>query len=364
MTRQTHPTRVGTLAAVGVLGVLSLVACGTDDGTTTSTGDTPSDADQEASDSAGSPGGDGTDGADGTDWPVTVDNCGVEITVDEPPQRAVSLNKPVTEILLALGLRDRIAGVAGEPDETVAAEVADDFAAVDVLVDKDYPSFEALIDTLPDFIYASYPSAYRDDGVGSRDTLADFGIPTYLSSGRCEDRPEDEPITIEDVWSEIEEIGHIFGASDAAESLVMEQRALFDETLASLEDLPARSVFWWDMKTDTPFVGACCGAPAMLIDSLGFENIFEDLPGHWADASWEQVVERDPDLIVIADFGDGDIDEKLDFITSDPTLSRLRAVQDGAMVTLPFAMTTPGIQTVDALGTLAEASTRLADADE
>ncbi|NED98619.1 ABC transporter substrate-binding protein [Phytoactinopolyspora halotolerans] len=340
---------------MGLITALSVAGCG-------SAGDDAGSRTKDASaDGGGQPASDPV-GAD--EWPLTIDNCGIEVTLHEPPQRVVTLNKPATEILLALGLRDRVAAVAGAPDDTVAAEVADDFAAVDVLVEKDYPSFEALVDTEPDFVYAAYPSAFRDDGVGSRETFADLGVPTYLSEGRCENRDEHEPISVEDIWSEITEIGRIFGVGDEADRLVADQREQLDQTLASLDGLPARTVYWWDMRTDTPFVGACCGAPGMIIDALGFQNIFDDLPGHWADANWEQVVERDPDMIVIADFGDGDAAEKLEFITSDPTLSQLRAVRNDALVTLPFAMTTPGIQTVDAIETLAQAAAEAGEEGE
>ncbi|NDL60298.1 ABC transporter substrate-binding protein [Phytoactinopolyspora mesophila] len=325
------------IATGGAISLLLLAACGGDDGAApTATAENPPAA------------------AD--DGPLTIENCGIDVTVDNPPERAVTLNKPVTEILLALGLKDRIAAVAGEPDEYVAPQVADDFAAVEILVDRDYPSLEALLDLEPDFVYASYPSAYRDDALGSRDNFTELGIPTYLSVGRCENEPDDEAMDIEDIWFEIEQIGAVFGVEDAAADLVTEQRQQLEDTLESIGELPRQSVFWWDMNTDAPFAGACCGAPAMIIETLGFENIFDDLGGHWADTSWEQVIERDPDLIVIADFGDGDIDTKLDFLHSDPTLSQLRAVQDEAIVTLPFAATTPGIQTVTTVGTLADAA--------
>ncbi|WP_166345986.1 ABC transporter substrate-binding protein [Phytoactinopolyspora limicola] len=346
----TTPTRL--VAATGlVLSTLALAACGNDD----------------AAPVAAPPAGqaDPTDPAERADThghPITIENCGVEVTVEAPPERAVTLNKPVTEIMLALGLKDQLLAVAGEPDEYVAPLVADDFADVEVLVDRDYPSLEALLDVEPDFVYASYPSAYRDENLGSRDNFADLGIPTFLSVGRCENEPDDEPMSIEDIWFEIELIASIFNVEDRAAELIAEQKQQLEATLESIGDLPQQSVFWWDMNTDAPFVGACCGAPAMIIEALGFENVFSDIGGHWADTSWEQVIERDPDLIVVADFGNGDIDTKLDFLNSDPTLSKLRAVQDGAVLTLPFAATTPGIQTVTTVGALADAARDAAEA--
>ena len=52
------------------------------------------------------------------DYPLTIENCGREVTVDAPPQRAVSLNQSSTEILLSLGLADRMVGTATWTDGT------------------------------------------------------------------------------------------------------------------------------------------------------------------------------------------------------------------------------------------------------
>jgi iron complex transport system substrate-binding protein len=45
-------------------------------------------------------------------YPVTIDNCGNKVTLRSAPKRAVSLNQGTTEILLSLGLADRMAGTA------------------------------------------------------------------------------------------------------------------------------------------------------------------------------------------------------------------------------------------------------------
>ena len=45
-------------------------------------------------------------------YPVTVDNCGTPVTLDAPPERVVTIKSTSTEMLLALGLGDRIVGTA------------------------------------------------------------------------------------------------------------------------------------------------------------------------------------------------------------------------------------------------------------
>jgi iron complex transport system substrate-binding protein len=51
------------------------------------------------------------------DFPYTYTNCDVSSTIDSPPQRAVTLNQGTTEIMLALGLADSMAGTAYLDDE-------------------------------------------------------------------------------------------------------------------------------------------------------------------------------------------------------------------------------------------------------
>ena len=67
-------------------------------------------------------------------YPVTLENCGRTVTVKAPPQRAVSINQPASELLLALGLADRMAGTASWSDG-VRPDLAADNAKVPVLVD-------------------------------------------------------------------------------------------------------------------------------------------------------------------------------------------------------------------------------------
>lgn len=47
-----------------------------------------------------------------TTYPFTLENCGEQITIAEAPQRAVSIGQNSSEILLMLGLADRMVGTS------------------------------------------------------------------------------------------------------------------------------------------------------------------------------------------------------------------------------------------------------------
>ncbi|SCL13838.1 iron complex transport system substrate-binding protein [Micromonospora nigra] len=281
--------------------------------------------------------------------PVASSNCGTPVEVTAPPARAVTLNQPATEIMLALGLADRMSGTAYLDDE-ILPEYAAAYATVPVLADR-YPSAEALLAVEPDFVYASFASAFGDEGVGDRGELARLGIPTYTSPAGCAKEHRPGALTVEDVFTEIREIAAVFGVPQRAEALVAEQRRRID---AASSAAPAGgTVLWWDAGTDAPSVGACCGAPGMIMKAVGVTNGFADLPGSWAATSWETVAERDPDLIVLVDAAWDPAPDKQAFLRRHPTLRNLRAVAGQRIVTIPFSATSAGIRNVLAIEALA-----------
>ncbi|AYY15058.1 putative F420-0 ABC transporter substrate-binding protein [Actinobacteria bacterium YIM 96077] len=282
----------------------------------------------------------------------TIDNCGVDVPLDGAPERVVTMNQAATEVMLALGLEDRLVGTAYLDDE-ILPEYADAYASVPVLADE-YPSTETLLDAEPDAVYAAYSSAFDPEHAGDRSELAELGILSYLSPSACPETPSDEPLDIELVWQEIREIGTIFGVSERADELIAEQEDALKAAVPTDDGRPPPTVMWWDGGSDAPRVGACCGAPGMMMDAAGAENVFGDIDGSWTDVSWEQVVERDPDVIVLIDAEWSPADEKRDVIASTPAVSELPAVREQRFVEVPFSATTPGVRNAGAIVDLAE----------
>ena len=155
-------------------------------------------------------------------WPVTVDNCGTEVTFTEAPERVVTIKSTTTEMLLALGLGDRIVGSAssdGPLPEALSADIPP------VLAEK-LPSQEAVLEAAPDLIYAGWESNFSADAAGERDSLQKLGIDTYVAPAACKAPGYmPNPLTFEDVFSQVEEVGRIFGAEDAARDFVEAQKA-------------------------------------------------------------------------------------------------------------------------------------------
>ena len=271
-----------------------------------------------------------------TVFPVGVSNCGVQSWIDSAPKRAVTLNQGTTEVMLALGLVGSMVGTAYLDDE-IWPEVAEDYAKVPVLSDS-YPDIETIMATNPDFLYGSYSSAFQARTPGNdkridyfqvvnscnltistpeknntycRAELNDAGMQTYLQTPYCEihDHRPDE-VTISHLYEEIWDIALMFDAFTQAQVLVSNIEDHFQQAAAiSLQhstDSNKITVLWLDGWDDvTPFVGACCGSVNTILDYSGAQNIFADTgieeKKSWDSVDWREVVEKDPDVMVIVD---------------------------------------------------------------
>lgn len=86
-------------------------------------------------------------------------------------------------------------------------------------------------------------------------------------------------------------------------------------------------VFVYDSGDEGPFT-ACQGVPGDMIKRAGGISVFDDIKKGWATPSWEEVVARDPDVILILDYN-YDTDAKMEFLKTNEFTSKLRAVKEG-----------------------------------
>ncbi len=304
---------------------------------------------------AGAPEAEQEPAAASADYPVKATSCGFTSTVAAKPKRAVTMNQGATEVMLALGLQDRLAGTA-YLDDSVPAKWKKAYDSVQVL-SKEYPDHESLLAAKPDFVYASYVSAFDPVVAGSPAELAKLDIGSYNSPLGCGD--DDLPaVSFDTVWNEIKTVANVFGVPERAAEIRTQQQKM----LATLADQGAgkgTKVFWYDSGDKTPLAGAGEGGPQLILDAVGATNVFADLKGGWADASWERVVKADPDVIVLGDASWSSADDKIALLQKDPALSKLKAVREKRFVVLPYSESTPGVRLADGAQTVADGLTAL-----
>lgn len=300
---------------------------------------------------AGAPGSDDTSAPSADFAPVTLDNCGEKVEVTTAPTKLVTLNQGATEVALALGLQDRMAGTAYLDDE-ISPQWDDQYHEVSVLA-KEYPTKEKFLAADPDLAYAAYSSAFTDKAVGTRDELKSEGINSYLSPFGCPEGEKKADPTFESAWEEIRQVGQLFGVTDRADDVIDQQKKELD---GIRQEAPGKdfTVFWFDSGDKTPFVGAGGGGPQLILDAVGATNVFADLEGGWADGTWEKVVEANPEVIVLAEASWSSAQSKQKYLESDPVLKDLDAVKAKRYIVVPFSATTPGVRLVEGAQTVAK----------
>ncbi|GAA2727784.1 putative F420-0 ABC transporter substrate-binding protein [Cellulomonas aerilata] len=282
-------------------------------------------------------------------YPVTFDNCGVDVTVDAAPQRVVTIKSSTTEMLVALGLADRIVGAAFL-DGPFPDDLTDAGADVPVLSER-APGPEAVLTVEPDLVYAGWESNFSAESAGDRQALADLGVSSYVSPSACKgDGYQPDPLTFDAVFDEITEAGQVFGAPDAAADLVDQQRGELDEVVPDPRGLTA---LWYSSGSDVPYVGAGIGAPQMIMDAVGLENVAAGVHDTWTAFAWEEVVAADPDVIVLVDAAWNTADAKIAMLEGNPATARLTAVREHRYLEVPFAATEAGVRNVAAASDLA-----------
>jgi iron complex transport system substrate-binding protein len=307
--------------------------------------------------------------AEATRYPLTVENCGHQVTFEKAPKRVVAIGQTQTEILYALGLGDRVVGTAGW-----FSPVAKRFGAVNAgvkrLADND-PSFEAVVAQEPDLVTAMFEWHVGPNGiVGKRDQFTRLKVPAYVSPTDCVgkdntgagDGVRTQMFSMELVYRNIREFGQIFDVSARAEALVAELKAREDKAVASIAGAAAKDVpvvVWFsskDVKGDA-FLAGKNGVPAYILAKLGARNIITTNE-EWPLVGWETVAVANPAVIVVVKmdrrrFPADDIDLKLNFLKTDAVASKLDAVREGRIVVMEVGATRAGLDTIDGIEALA-----------
>ena len=286
---------------------------------------------------------------------TTVQSCDRSVSFDAPPTRAISNDVNLTEMMLVLGLADRMVGYTGISGwKTLDEEMREGVEELPELSSL-YPSKEVLVGADADFFFAGWNYGMRVGGEVTPETLAPFGITVYELTESCVHVMAKGKASIDDMYIDLLNLGLIFGVEDRASDLVDGYRADLEAFAATLETGEPLRVFVYDSGEDAPFTAGRYAMPTALIEAAGGTNIMDDFEKSWATVTWEEVVERNPEVIVIVNYGDVTAEQKREFMMSNPAFANLDAVKNDRFVTLEYVEATPGPRNIRAIRTLADA---------
>jgi iron complex transport system substrate-binding protein len=282
-------------------------------------------------------------------FPVTVQSCGREVTFDAPPERAISNDVNLTEMMLVLGLRDRMVGYTGISGwKTLDEGMREGVAELPELSAK-YPTREVLAGAEADFFFAGWNYGMKVGGEVTPETLEPLGIKTYELTESCIHIGPKGKSTMQDMYVDLLNLGSIFGVKDRAQDLVAGYEARLAQITASVDRSSPPRVFVYDSGEEAPFTAGAYAMPTALIEAAGGRNIMDDLDKSWATVAWEPVVERNPQIIVIVNYGDVTADQKIAFLESNPAFANIDAVKNDRYVVLEYVEATPGPRNIPAV---------------
>lgn len=289
-------------------------------------------------------------------YPVTVKSCNRDVTFDAAPARAISNDVNLTEMMLALKLQDRMVGYTGISGwKTLDAGLREGVKELPELSPK-YPTKEVLLNADADFFFAGWNYGMKVGGEVTPETLEPFGIKVYELTESCIHIMAKNKPTMDDMFVDLLNLGKIFGVEDRAEALVAGYRKQLDEITTRIGGIekPVR-VFVYDSGTEKPFTSGRFGIPTAMIEAAGGVNIMEDVEKSWTEVSWEPVIERNPEVVVIVNYGDVTAEQKIAFMKENPAFKNLEAVKQDRFVVLEYVEATPGPRNVQAIDRLAKA---------
>lgn len=271
----------------------------------------------------------------------TYNGVDFDITYDDP-QRVVSTAGFTTEMLLALGLEDKIVGYS-YMDNEIFPEFKEAFDKLNCLSDE-WPSDEVLLSVEPDFV-TGWASGFGDKHYNQAFCEAN-GILPYVP------KVEGENASIDQVYEDLTNLGEIFGVQGKAAEVIADMQTRIAAVQEATADAEPVRVFIYDSGEDEPFTLGS-GLASDMITAAGGRNIFEDDFNYWGSVSWESVIDRDPEYIIVMDyFAGGDTQEKIDFLKNSEALADVAAIQAGNIFVLGLTDVTGGIRNAEAIETM------------
>lgn len=283
-----------------------------------------------------------TTSSDGVKMTNVLEGEEIEVTFDSP-ERIVSAAGFTTEMLLALGLEDKIVGYS-YMDNEIFPDFEEAFQNLNCLSDT-FPSQEVFLSVEPDFVtgWASTFSEKHYDPAFCESN----GISWYVP------KVEGEGASLDQVYEDLTNLGEIFGVQDRAKEVVTDMQNRISHVEKAVEGTEPVTVFIYDSGEDEPFTLGS-GLASDMITKAGGKNVFENDFNYWGNVSWESVIDTDPEYIIIMDYIASDaLQDKIDFLNSFEAIKNVTAVKNGNIFSLGLTDVTGGVRNAEAIETMA-----------
>lgn len=268
---------------------------------------------------------------------MLTDGLGNTIELAGPAQKIVSMAPSNTEILFAVGAGSQVVGRDAFSDYPAAAlditDIGGGFGELDI---------ETMIALEPDLVIAA-------DITPPEQVLAltDIGVPVFALAN---------PTDIDGMYENLRIVAQLTGRELEAETLIAELEARVSavtETVATATEAPLVFYELDSTEPDAPWTSGPGTFTDTLILMAGGQNVGAVLDGAWAQISIEELIAKDPDIILLGDYTWGGVTPE--DVAARSSWQGLTAVQTENVFTFDDNLVTrPGPRLVDGLEAFAQ----------
>ncbi len=257
---------------------------------------------------------------------TTLDDFGDTLPAGIAPKRIVSLNPATTELFFALGAGNRLVGRTEYDLYPAAAR------AIPALGGGMRPNVEAVLGARPDLVVLYASNENRNAAV----RLRAAGVPTL--SLRVD--------RIEHFRRAVSRLGEVLGDTARARIVVDSVDRTLSLVRAATADRPRPATFW--KAWDSPVIAIGGGSfLTELVEIAGGRNIYGDDPRPSLDVTIEDVVRRDPDVVLAGP-------ESAARMRTAAAWQALRAVREGRVLVVDTTLVgRPGVRLGEAAASIA-----------
>lgn len=259
------------------------------------------------------------------------DGNAVDMTYDHAPEKVLSTQLSMTELLIKLGLKDKIVGVF-DNDNALKGDIADEVASLNSLGDKKSVSKETILATEPDLILGKGPLMFTESSIGTVQSYQELGIPVYteLASASIDQ-------SLDNIVEDVRNIGEIFNVQETANAYADELQERIDALMDKVSGQSGEplKVLFMAGYADGTFVAFNSKMSSCMLNALNAENVL-DKGGN--GLTLENLVSMNPDIIVYvrADrFGSTDADA-VEQLTSNAVVQEVPAIANQKVIEMDY----------------------------
>jgi iron complex transport system substrate-binding protein len=264
-----------------------------------------------------------------------VDGLDRAVSLEKPAQRVVSLAPSNTEILFAIGAGSQVVGRDEFSDYPAEAK---DLASIGGGF-GDY-NYEAIVELQPDLVLAAEINTPEQV-----QAVEDLGLTVYYLSN---------PTTLEEMYANLRRVGQMTGHEAEAAALAEELAARQAEVVETIASAEAQPGVFYELDITDPGAPWTAGPGTFintLIEMAGGHNVAADLQGQYVQISLEELLVRDPEIILLGDAAYGVTPES---VPQRAGWEKIAAVQEKRIYTFDDNLVSrPGPRLVDGLEALA-----------